>query len=130
MKASRLGTALLVSAATVTVLVASGALDVRITWRDNAARAIDLFGSKKEAAPDESTGERFWRENGLSEAIVPQGVPASFADLAQEASAGVVNIQTSRTVHGSAVPQFEDFFSGRPFEVLFRHRGPGSKREL
>ena len=129
MKASRLGTALLVSAAAVTVLVASGALDVRITWRDNVARAIDLFGSKKEAAPDESTGERFWRENGLSEAIVPQGVPGSFADLAQEASAGVVNIQTSRTVHGSAVPQFEDFFSGSPFEDLFRHHGPGSGRE-
>jgi serine protease Do len=129
MKASRLGNALLVSAAAVAVLVASGALDVRIVWRDNAARAIDLFGSKEEAEPDESTEERFWRENGLSEPIAPQGVPGSFADLAEEASAGVVNIQTSRTVRGSAIPQFEDFFSGSPFEDLFRQHGHGGERE-
>jgi serine protease Do len=130
MKASRLGSALLLSAAAVLLLVASGALDVRITWRDNTARAIDLFGSQEDPEPDAPTGERFWRENGLSEPILPVGVPGSFADLAEKASPGVVNIKTSRTVRGMPMPQFEEFFFGSPFEDLFRHRNPHGEREL
>jgi serine protease Do len=130
MKASRLGSALLLSAAAAVLLVVSGALDVRITWRDNAARAIDLFGSKESPKPDAPTGERFWRENGLSEPMVPVGVPGSFADLAEKASPGVVNIKTSRMVRGMPMPQFEEFFFGSPFEDLFRHRNPHGEHEL
>ena len=130
MKASRLGLAILLSAAAAALLVASGAVDVRITWRDKAAHAIDLFGSKEEARPETPTGEPFWRENGLSAPIAPRGVPGGFADLAEQASAGVVNIQTSRTVKGSAMPQFEEFFFGSPFEDLFRKQHPDVPHEF
>jgi serine protease Do len=95
------------------LLVASGALDVELRWRDNAARAIDLFGAEEEPARAEKP---FWKEDGAGEPMVPRGVPASFADLAERVSRGVVNIKTSRTVRGAQMPRaFEEFFFGMPF---------------
>jgi len=89
-----------------------------------SAGALDLFGSgearaeraEKEAEP----GEVFWQEGSDAAPIVPVGVPASFADLAERVSPSVVNIQTKRTIKRSPLPpQFEDFFG---------HRGP--RRDL
>jgi serine protease Do len=121
MKTSRIGSVLLVTAAVVIVLTGSGVLDVQIAWRDNAAEAIDLF---KKDEDKQVSAEPFWRENGTATtAMTPNGVPNSFADLAEMASPGVVNIQTSKTIKGQRIPRFEDFFFGGPFE------GPGQQFE-
>jgi len=121
MKTSRIGPILFYTALAVILLAGGGVLDVRIDWRDNVAQALDLFGESAAEKREAARGERFWRENGPEvEAIVPIGVPASFADLSERMSPGVVNIQTSKTVKGRAYPRFEDFFFGGPF-----HGGPG-----
>jgi serine protease Do len=114
--------------AVVVLLVASGTLDVRITWRDGSAHAIDLFGGKKdtEAQPAQPPGA-FWKEgNGGAPAVIP---PApNFADLAAHVSPGVVNIQTSKIVHGAQLPRsFEEFFFGTPFG---EGEGPGFERKI
>ena len=111
----RMGTALLLALLALVLLEASGALDIRMSWRDNAAEAIDFFGDDTPdiaAAPD-----AFWQEQTPGGApVLPIGVPAGFADLAERVSPGVVNIQTSKTVRGQAMPRaFEEFFFGGPF---------------
>jgi len=123
MKASGSGKLLLLVPVAVILLIATGALDVRLDWRGSPARAVDLFGGDRE---EEGNGEPFWREQtGTVEPVVPRGVPPSFADLAERVSKGVVNIQTSRTLRQShQMPrQFEEFFFGSPFEDLFRRHG-------
>jgi serine protease Do len=115
MKTARIGTILLYTATAVILLTGAGVLDIRVNWRENVAQAIDLFGSSKDDAQAETPAEPFWRENGmLAEPMVPSGVPSSFADLAEQASPGVVNIQTSKTVRGQTFPRMEDFFFGIP----------------
>jgi serine protease Do len=124
MKTSRIGPVLLYTALAVILLAGGGVLDVRIDWRDNVAQALDLFGDSAAEKQKTAKGERFWRENGLeAETTIPIGVPASFADLSERVSPGVVNIQTSKTVKGLAYPRFEDFFGGGPF-----HGRPGGER--
>jgi serine protease Do len=105
---------LLYTAAAVILLVGGGVLDIRIDWRDNGAKALDLFGKgDDEGAADQA--EPFWKENGSeTEAGPPAGRTSGFADLAERTSPGVVNIQTSKTVKGHAMPNFEDFFFGVP----------------
>jgi len=124
MKAPRLGSTLLYLAAAVILLSGAGVLDVKVDWRDNAAQALDLFGSGDDAKSEQSSEslEPFWKENGIAaEEILPHGVPGSFADLAERVSKGVVNIQTSKTVRGMG-HRFEDyFFFGGPFQ------GPGGQ---
>ena len=113
--------ALLLGSIALLVLVATGTLDVQVRWRQNEAHALDLFGSDDE----EESGE-FWKEGSGQAPIVPQGVPASFADLAERVSKAVVNIQTSRTVTGAGVPRgLENFFFGQPFGG----RGGGGQRQ-
>jgi len=90
------------------VVVASVELDVRL--RENAARAIDFFGSD-----DDDTPRIFWSEDSGAPPIVPKGVPASFADLAERVSPGVVNISTERTTRGGhPLEQFLPPSFGRP----------------
>src|SRR5262245_6826499 len=125
MMARRFASALLAVGVVAAALVVSGRLEVDLHWRGGAAKAIDLFGSKSEEAEKSSTeGGSFWKENGgASQPIVPQGVPGSFADLAEQASPGGVNIQTSKKVRGAAVPRsFEEFFFGGPFGEGFPER--------
>jgi serine protease Do len=112
--------ALLLGSITLLVLIATGALDVQVHWRQNEAHALDLFGSD-----DEEESNQFWEEGSGQAPIIPQGVPASFADLAQRASKAVVNIQTSKTVTGAPMPRgLEEFFFGAPFRG-----GGGGQRE-
>jgi len=124
MTARRLGTFLLLASVGLFLALASGVLDVHIDWRvdENSARAIDLFGSGDGA--DEESDVPFWREEESPiAAAAPMGAPPSFADLAERVSPGVVNIQTSKTVTGAAMPRtFEEFFFGSPFEENFRGR--------
>ncbi len=119
------------AAAAVVFWVTWTALDVRIGWRDEAAHASGLFGSAEnegEAAADDAE-TIFWRENVEAEPMVPRGVPGSFVELAEQSSAGVVNIKTSRRVPGVTAPQqFEEFFFGSPLEELFRGRGRHGER--
>ena len=124
---SRTGTLLLATAASLGLLFAAGFLDVQVSWRGNSAQAIDLFGKgdAEEATPSAPAGEAgtFWQEGSGQEPVVPRGVPASFADLAERVSQGVVNIQTSRTISGAGLPQsFEEFFFGGPFGARRRFR--------
>ncbi len=103
-----------VGAAAVAALLVSGVLDVQVHWRDNDARALDLFGSDDDSAAD--TGTPFWTEGSGNEPIVPRGVPGTFADLAEAASHGVVNISAEKTVVGHPL---EEFFGmpNFPFQV-------------
>ena len=104
---SALGGAAIVAAA----LVLSGRLEVDLRWSDGAAHAIDLFGSSDDASKAEDA--HFWKDGSEARPVVPQGVPGSFADLAEQASPGVVNIQTSKKIRAS-MPHFEEFFFGMP----------------
>jgi serine protease Do len=112
---------LLASAAAI-FLVASGMLDLRISFGTRDAEAIDLFGSEEKQ--QETAAEPFWKESaGEAEVAPPAGAPASFADLAEHVSPAIVNIQTKTTVGGSSGRRprhpLEEFFGeeffGRPF---------------
>jgi serine protease Do len=113
-----LGKLFFVAAALVAILIASGTFDVRITWRDGVARAIDLFGRGDAEAG--AALESFWEEGSGVEPITPVGVPSSFADLAERVAPGVVNISTEKTVSGHPLeeffpsPFFHDPFGGMP----------------
>jgi serine protease Do len=128
MTARRFGTFVLLAAIAGALAVVSGVLDVQVDWRwsDNDARAIDLFGSEEEeAAQPEAPATPFWSEQPAAAppAAPSPGAPVSFADLAERVSPGVVNIQTSKTVVGAAMPRsFEEFFFGGPFEERFGSR--------
>jgi len=113
MKALRVSTAFVCATAIALLLASLGGLDIQLSWRDNDAQAIDFFG--KDDASDTADDKPFWKEDGAAEPIVPKGVPASFADLAERASPGVVNIATSRTVIQSGPRSLEEFFFGLPF---------------
>ncbi len=113
MKALRISTAFLCATAIGILLASFGGLDIQVSWRGNDAQAIDFFSKDKQ---DHDADEKpFWREDGAAEPIVPNGVPASFADLAERVSPGVVNIATSRTVVHNAPRSLEEFFFGMPF---------------
>jgi serine protease Do len=115
----RFGTVLVLLAAALVLLVASGALDVRLVWHPNEAVAVDWFRrAPQETRSAQSAAEPFWKsEPNPAAPIQPQGVPGSFADLAERVSRGVVNIQTSKTVTGQEFPRvFEEFFFGGPFD--------------
>jgi serine protease Do len=123
MMGRRSGSALLVAFAVLAALVVAGRLEIDLRWRGDAAHAIDLFGSDEPEPAAKPAPGRFWKEDGQEQPIVPQGVPGSFADLAEHASPGVVNIQTSKKVRGAAVPRsFEEFFFGGPLGEGFPER--------
>jgi len=96
-------------------LVVAGVVDVDVRWSDNDAHAIiDLFGGgddEEDVDVSSGGGEAFWQEGSGQEAMVPMGVPTSFADLAETTSPGVVNISTEKMVTGHSL---EDFFGGMP----------------
>jgi len=112
-----LGKTLLFGAAVVIVLVASGRLDIDIAWNDSVAKAIDLFGNDDAA---KTAAEPFWNEGSQQEPIAPASVPNTFADLAERAAPGVVNISTEKMVQGHPLeeffpsPFFQDPFGGSP----------------
>jgi serine protease Do len=113
MKALRISAAFLCITAIALLLASFGGLDIQLSWRGNDAQAIDFFSKDDEG--DTADAEPFWREDGAAEPIVPNSVPASFADLAERVSPGVVNIATSRTVVQNAPRSLEEFFFGMPF---------------
>ena len=92
-------------------------IDFEIRLRENAAHAIDFF-----SGGDEDEGPAvFWSEDSGQPPIVPKGVPASFADLAERVSPGVVNISTERTV--TSQHPLEQFLP-----PSFGHPGPRSQQ--
>ena len=108
------------SALAVALLVASGAVDVRVSVRDGVARAIDLFGQKRRRRPKPRPPAAVLEATAAARAAgaARAARPSSFADLAERVSPGVVNIQTKKTrrprrATASAHP-FEDLF-GRQF---------------
>ncbi len=125
MRWSRTARFLVLGAVSAALLVASGVVDVRVSFRENVAEAIDLFGDKdKQKRQAESDAQPFWTEGTEREAAVPpMGAPASFAPLAESVTPAIVNIQTSRTVQPPSGRRFrhplEEFF-GPPFEEFFR----------
>lgn len=107
-----LGKWLAISAVGLGVLVLGGAVEIQ--WKESDAHAIDLFGRNAEPTQDVSAAP-FWTEGSGQAAIVPQGVPNSFADLAERTSPGVVNISTKKTVTGHSIEDFLPFPFGEPF---------------
>ncbi len=107
---------LLLTAVIAVSLVAAGALDVQVRWSGGDAHAIDLFGKSDTPAEsgDEpsSNGSGLWQNGSGNPPIVPIGVPASFADLAEKVSPGVVNISVEKIQSGPS-PQDFFFFGGR-----------------
>jgi len=123
MKIRRLGSLVLFASLLVAALAFSGALDIRFAWNEHEARALDLFGSGDSDDSDEEDTQPFWAEGSDQPAVNPRGVPRSFADLAEQVSPGVVNIQTSKTLRGGQVPRgLEEFFFGGPFGQPQRER--------
>jgi serine protease Do len=117
---------LLVLGAAVAALVSTGALDVQVHWRDGMARAIDLFGSDetpKSSGGSQAGGGAFWKDGSGVAPITPSGVPNTFADLAQSASPGVVNISTKKTIVAHSL---EDFF---PFPFQDPFGGPSGEHK-
>ena len=92
----RIPNLLLLATAIAVSLVATGALDIEVGWTGGEAHALDLFGksdSESDAKSDDpSELEAFWQQGSGRAPMVPIGVPASFADLAEQVSPGVVNI--------------------------------------
>ena len=119
MNPGRIGRIILLLTVIAALLAVAGGLDVRVAWRSGDAWAIDLFGSKDDE--ESAAGEPFWTEGTGEKPVVPHDVPAGFADLAERASPGVVNIKTSKTVHAQEIPRvFEEFFG-------FPHPGRGGR---
>jgi serine protease Do len=119
----RVASAFVVASLVAAALLVAGRLEIDLRWRGEAAHAIDLFGSDEPAGSETPSEGSFWKENGEAVPIVPQGVPGSFADLAEHSSPGVVNIQTSKKIRGAAMPRsFEEFFFGGPFGEGFEER--------
>ncbi|HXK24985.1 MAG TPA: Do family serine endopeptidase [Myxococcota bacterium] len=124
---------LLVLGAALAALVSTGALDVEVHWRDGVARAVDLFGrddakavpAAANAAADGSSGGAFWKDGSSVPPITPVGVPNTFADLAERAAPGVVNISTKKTI---AARSLEDFFPF-PFQEPFGGGPPGEHKQ-
>ena len=101
------GKVLIGVAVALAVLVASGALEVRVSWLDNDALALDLFGRDKDGGEDPApAAEPFWKEGSGQEPVVPRGVPNTFADLAEASSPGVVNISAEKMVVGHPLQEF------------------------
>src|SRR4030095_2763309 len=139
MKSRRFSVALLGATALGAVLLVSRTIDVDLHWRDNTARAIDLFGSsekKEEGKGTSETTKPFWNDSKDGVPLAEPPKQASFADLAEHVSPSVVSIRTSKTVNGGGGPQghgrvpkeLEPFFNGpgSPFEDFF---GGGPKGE-
>ncbi len=103
--------------------VASGLVDVRVDVRSSTAQAIDLFGGDDDSEPA-APAEPFWKDGAAGASAQADQPPAgrvpSFADLAEQASPAVVNIQTSRKIGGASSRRhpLEEFF-GPPFEEFF-----------
>jgi serine protease Do len=90
-------------------LLASGALHVHVTWLDNDAHALDLFGkadSNKDAGKEAADSGPFWQQGSGKAPVVPRGVPNTFADLAEASSPGVVNISAEKTFSGQGVEEW------------------------
>jgi serine protease Do len=99
----------------VALLVATGVLHVQVDVGSQTAGALDLFGRDEEEARPAPASEPFWEKREPSaRAPLASAVTPGFADLAEQVSPGVVNIQTSRTVSHQVPRQFEElwpFFS-------------------
>jgi serine protease Do len=126
MNARRITTTIFGTVVVGALLVLSGALEFQIRWLGNDAEAIDFFGNESDTS-DSSEAETFWNESQGLEPIVPVGVPGSFADLAERASPGVVNIATSKTVVQNMPRSFEEFYFGTPFGSGPHHGGTPRK---
>ena len=97
-----------VVAVVAVALFASGALKVDVSWHDNDAYALDLFGSKSDTGKEAAiSDEPFWQQGSGKTPVAPRGVPNTFADLAEASSPGVVNISAEKT------------FTGHPLEEWF-----------
>ncbi len=119
------GRGLLVAVVTLAILIFAGVIEVN----PNSARA-GLFSSNDKTSSGEGT-EPFWQDGSTETVPVspPQGAPLSFAELAEQVSPSVVNIQTSKIItrdpHQPYNP-FEDFFGPGPD---FFHRGSPTRRK-
>jgi serine protease Do len=118
-------------AAVAVALLLSGALDVELRWRGNAAHAIDLFGSGEKEQPEKpaepSPGDVFWHESKDAKPLAEIPAASSFAELAERVSPAVVNIRTQKTVTGPGgeqrvPPGLEPFLGENPFEEFFGRR--------
>ena len=122
------GKLVLVVAVVTAALVTSGVLEVQVDWSDNEAAALDLFGS--DGADVAAEPEVFWKDGSDRAPIVPVGVPGNFADLAEEASHGVVNISAEKVVTGRH--PLEEFFGmpNFPFQVPEQERPRERRRQI
>lgn len=99
--------------AAAAVWLLSDHVEIDLRLRDRGVAHAEWFGSSKDAPADVAVAdESIWQEGGGSPPIAPQGVPGSFADLAERVSPAVVSIHTemSRAPLGRRrMHPFEDF---------------------
>jgi len=112
-------------------LFASGVLRVEVSWLDNGAHALDLFGKgdADETPPANAADEPFWQQGSGKAPAVPVGVPNTFADLAEGSSAGVVNISAEKTM---AAHPLEEWFGmpNFPFQMPDQPQMPRERKQL
>jgi serine protease Do len=115
----------IVSAAAVWVISDYVEIDVRVG--DHGVAYADWFGSSSDEPTVAAAGdEPIWQEGGGVPPIVPQGVPGSFADLAERVSPAVVSIYTE-TSHGPlSRRRFHPFEEFLPIPRAPRGGGVGS----
>jgi serine protease Do len=117
---------LILTLAIATTLISVVGIDPGSAWLlgPKTAAALDLFGSDDASKKDAEPGA-FWRSESGIEKTQLNGVPTSFADLAERVAPAVVSIQTSGTIAAAQQPMmppgFEEFFGGRPYHP---HGGP------
>ncbi len=123
MNGRRLAMFLIGGGAVTALLMATGVLHVQVDVGTQSASAIDLFGSDEEETTPSSSSDRFWEKSApTARAPLASPIMPGFADLAEQVSPGVVNIQTSRTVSHQVPRQFEELW---PF---FNFPGGGKQK--
>jgi len=96
--------------------ILSGYIGIDPRAQEGGVAHADWFGSDEETQ-DEATATPLWQEGSKAPPIAPQGVPGSFADLAERVSPAVVSIRTemrNQPFGRRRFHPFEDFLPGPP----------------
>jgi serine protease Do len=111
------------TAAAVWVLADYVEIDLRL--RDGGVAHAQWFGSSDEEEPTASDAP-LWHDGSGQPPIAPQGVPGSFADLAERVSPAVVSIYTETARVPQTRRRFHPFEEFLPIPRMPRGGGVGS----
>ena len=105
--------------------VVSSYVDVDVRLASGGVAHAEWFGSSKDE-PESVSSEGIWQEGGGIPPIAPQGVPGSFADLAERVSPAVVSIRTETKQSPLSRRRFHPLEEFMPIPRMPRGGGVGS----